>query len=516
MRPFRPARVGAIATTYVLAASLLSLTTSAPASAHGDAERNRRVAETTVAEAPSGLSTTGPIAQLGTVPGDLGISGCFLESRPIFVLSGLGGLSVFDVSDGAAPTRVGFLDSAQFENEAMTCGERRTRRGTRRFALVGLDLFQASTTDPQHVNVGGSELVVVDVTTPSKPRIIGRTPGTTSTHTVACVRETDCRFAYSAGDDATDRFSIFDLRRPGRPRELDSNPRRKGIQAFASPTAGHKWNFDQAGVATHTGFDGSSMWDVRKPRRPRLLATTGKAGRGDHPDAEGYNDFIHHNSFRPHARAFRPRARPRLRNGNVLLVTEEDYEETDCTKAGSFQTWWVKRLNGRPGGIVPLDKVELADLGTYPPAQLGDLTSRGAFCSSHWFDYRAGGIVAAGFYGGGTQILDVRNPRRITSYASSWWGVSEVWDAMWLPVYQGNRRTNRSTNVVYSIDLVRGLDVYAVDLPGDGRSGAVPYDGVSSRAKSGSSAAATLPLGLVVIGVGGALWLRRRVHRRTP
>ena len=236
---------------------------------------------------------------------------------------------------------------------------------------------------------------------------MGRAPATTSTHTVACVDDTDCRYAYSAGDSGSDSFSVFDLRRLGQPREVDADPDRAGVQPFRSPTAGHKWNFDAAGIGTHTGFDGSSMWDVERPRHPRLLATTGRAGgAGDASGADGYNDFIHHNSFRPNAAAFTPNSAPSLRNGNILLVTEEDYEQTDCTRAGSFQTWHVKRLDGGAGGIVPLDKVELSDLGSYPLPQ-------GAFCSAHWFDYRPGGIVAIGYYGGGTQLIDVREPKRL-------------------------------------------------------------------------------------------------------
>ena len=111
------------------------------------------------------------------------------------------------------------------------------------------------------------------------------------------------------------------------------------------------------------------------------------------------------------------------------------------------------------GSIVPLDKVELSDLGTYP-------LPVGAFCSSHWFDYRPGGLVAVGFYGGGTQVLDVSDPREITSHASAVWGASEVWDAMWVPVYKNGKQTQRRTNIVYAIDLLRGLDVYAVDVTG--------------------------------------------------
>ena len=149
-------------------------------------------------------------------------------------------------------------------------------------------------------------------------------------------------------------FSIFDLRDLDAPKEVDGDRRQEGLQPHSSPTAGHKWNFDAAGYGTHTGFDGASMWDVRKPPRPKLVTTTGKAGRGEHADYAGWNDFILHNSFRPHAKRFKPNAKPSLRNGNILLVTEEDYEQTDCSLAGSFQTWWVKRLDGRRNAIVPL------------------------------------------------------------------------------------------------------------------------------------------------------------------
>ena len=232
------------------------------------------------------------------------------------------------------------------------------------------------------------------------------------------------------------------------------------MQGFASPTAGHKWNFDDAGFGTHTGFDGASMWSTTNPRAPKLVTTTGLAGQGDDPKYPGWNDFILHNSQRPNAKAFRNGAAPSLANGNILLVTEEDYEQTDCSKAGSFQTWWVKRLDGTRNAIVPLDKVELADLGTFP-------LPVGAFCSSHWFDYHPSGIVAAGFYGGGTQFLDVRNPKDIKSYGHATWGVSEVWDSYWMPVYsKAGVMTPKKTNLAYSVDLVRGIDVYRVDLPG--------------------------------------------------
>ncbi|WP_372727858.1 hypothetical protein [Nocardioides sp.] len=451
----------------------------------------------------AGLMSSDNVNLLSTSPSQVGISGCFMKTAPLFVTSGLDSVRVFDITDAAHPELVGVLPSVQFENEAMNCGERRTEKGVERFVLIGVDLYQTSPGDIQHTNVGGKELVVVDVTTPSSPRIRSRVAGTTSTHTVACVNERNCTFAYSAGGRST--FSIFDLRNLDAPREVDGNRKEAGLQPFATPTGGHKWNFDAAGYGTHTGWNGASIWKTTRPARPRLVTTTGDAGMGTDPAFEGWNDFILHNSFRPNAKAFKPGRKPSFRNGNVLLATEEDYEQTDCSLAGSFQTWWVKRLDGKPSSIVPLDKVELSDLGTFP-------LPRGAFCSSHWFDFRPGGIVAVGFYGGGTQLIDARNPRALKPYGHAVWGASEVWDSMWVPIYNAQgKQTRRVSNIVYSIDLVRGLDVYAVDLPGKNHSARPTAAAVPTRTVSQRASDSAMSVGLV----GGAMVLTIAVRRRT-
>ena len=431
-----------------VATAALSLTAAAPASAHNDKERTEKMRSEYSAGTNIPLLSSPNVNLVSSNPGSAGISGCFTKSAPLFVMSNLDSIKVYDVSDPLKPTLTGTLPNLVFENEAMNCGERKTRNGTARFALVGADLYDVPAGDIEHSNVGGKELLVVDVTDPTNPHVRSTVPGTTSTHTVACVAETDCQYAYSAGSSSQKTFSIFDLTDLDSPVEVDSDPAKAGVQPFSTPTAGHKWNFDNAGYGTHTGFEGSSMFDVSNPRAPELVTTTGAAGRGENPDdtANGYNDFIHHNSFRPNASAFTANAAPSFKNGNIMLVTEEDYEQTDCSKAGSFQTWHVKRLDGTPDAIVPLDKVELSDLGTFPVPQY-------AFCSAHWFDYHPSGIVAVGYYGGGTQFVDVRKPTELTSYGYASWGASEVWDAYWVPVY--NKRdvaTNKKTNLVYSVD----------------------------------------------------------------
>ena len=448
----------------LLATAALGVAAGWPAAGHGDHGRDAARAERLRSAYTDGtgvpLVSSPNVRLAASFPETAGISGCFLRSAPLFVMSSLDSLSVFDVSEPTSPRLVGTLPNLVFENEAITCGERRTADGVERFALVGVDLYDVST-DIDHTagSTGGNSLIVVDVTDPARPRIRSSAPTTTSTHTVACVVDTDCRHAYSAGGRTT--FSIVDLDDLDRPFEVDADPAVAGVQPHRSPSGGHTWNFDGAGYGTHTGWNGSSMFDVRDPARPQLVTTTGAAGRGLNPDGtkNGYNDFIHHNSARPNAAAFRPDAPPSFANGNVLLVTEEDYEDVNCATAGSLQTWWVKRLDGTPDAIVPLDKVELADLGTFP-------SPAGAFCSAHWFDYHPSGVVTVAYYGGGTQLVDARDARDLRSYGYAVWGASEVWDSYWVPVYSSRgTMTGRRTNIAYSVDLVRGLDVYTVDLP---------------------------------------------------
>lgn len=474
MLPVTPARLAA--------AGLLTLSmvlAGGAAHAHGDHDRAKRMTDRYDAGLSAPLISSPNVRLAAMRPGSAGISGCFLQSAPIFVMSGLDDVTVFDVSDPVSPREVGSMPSAQFENEAMNCGERKVSKNrTDRFAMIGVDLYQASPDDLEHVNApvaGDYELVIVDVTDPTSPHVRSRVRSTTSTHTVTCIDGTDCRYAYSAGDDSEVRgqgsFSVFDLTDLDDPVEVDSDEATPGIQPFRSDAVGwggHKWNVDAAGYATHTGAGGTYVFDVRDPVRPVEVANTGAAGdTAREGSINHFNDFIHHNSFRPNAKAFRPNASPSLANGNILLVTEEDYEDPDCSTAGSFQTWHIKRLDGSDGSIVPLAKVELADLGTFP-------VPVGAFCSAHWFDYNPSGVVAVGFYGGGTQLIDVTDPTAPVSHGYATWGASEVWDSMWAPVY--NRKgvaTSQRTNLIYSVDLVRGLDVYVVDVPGDGL-GAVP------------------------------------------
>ncbi|HEX6935660.1 MAG TPA: hypothetical protein VF227_03990 [Actinomycetes bacterium] len=428
------------------------------------------------------------------VPDTAGISGVFAKSAPYFYVSSTDSITVYDVSDPVAPRIAGVLPNIVFENEAMNYGEKKVDGVVNRFVLVGADLVEYSPTAPDHVG-SSNEVMLVDVTDPANPHIRSRVATQTNTHTVSCIRETDCQYAYTAGRNG--KFSVIDLTDLDAPRELGvfDSPA-GGPNAVFTSGAGHKWNFDDAGYGIHTGSGGSAVFDVSDPTTPRLVATT-----DEHGVTGPWNDFIHHNSARPNASRFDPAAAPSVANGNVLLVTEEDYENTDCATAGSFQTWRVGSLDGTPGTITPLDRINPVDLGE------GVSTPNMAFCSAHWFDYHQSGIVAQGYYEGGLRLIDVRDASDITEFGYVASGLSEVWDAYWVPQRNKNGVAgSNKTNIVYTVDAVRGLDVYTVDLPGSATS--TPLLGSVGALPGADPAATVLAAGLV--GLTGLALLRRR------
>ena len=428
------------------------------------------------------LVTSPGVRLVDTVPYETGmIAGVFAKTGPYFYASSLDSISVFDTSDPAHPKLAGTVDNLVFENEAMTYGERRTGRDVvERFVLVGADLYQASSSDIQHVNVGGGELLVVDVTDPTNPHVRSRVDVDNSTHTVACVDEWNCDFAYSAGNDG--EFSVIDLRDLDAPAVAGTHTSSAaGPNATFTSGAGHEWNFDGTGLGWHTGSGGTAVFDVTDPAAPVSVNATDENGI-----APGWNDFIHHNSLRPNGKKFQAGAEPSLANGNVVVVTEEDYfndgDEVLCERAGSVQTWWVEDLDGEAyrsgtpdtpgsGTISPLDASNV-------PAEFGGGLSlpAGAFCSAHWFDYHQSGIIAQGFYQAGLRFVDLRDPSNIQQFGYVTGGATEVWDAQWVPERnKQGQATGKKSNFVYTNDAVRGIDVYQVDLPGEdlGDTGAI-------------------------------------------
>ncbi len=103
MRPTITVRAILTGVAVVLLALVSSVAWAAPAAAHGDKDRleEMRLEPASLPVAP--LLTSPNVRHLSANPGQLGISGCFLQTAPLFVTSGLDSLRVLDVSDGPRP-----------------------------------------------------------------------------------------------------------------------------------------------------------------------------------------------------------------------------------------------------------------------------------------------------------------------------------------------------------------------------------------------------------------------------
>lgn len=418
---------------------------------------------------------------LTTLPDAGAISGEFSRTGEFFYVSTLKGVSAYDVSDPRAPQLLGVFANVLFENESMTYGERIVNGELRRFVILAIDAAGVPVTDPEHIHVGFDRLQILDVTDPTNMQIIGDVQTEHSTHTVQCVDQQDCRYAYNAGDNGT--FEILDFTDLENPQVLKkvASPAAGPNGIFASG-AGHYWEFDSAGIGWHTGSGGAVAFNVTDPTNPRPIQATNPQGL-----KTPYNDFILHNSRRPNGENFQSGGAPDVGKGNVLLVTEEDYandgneilcEQQNGDEAGTFQTWQIPDLDGEdyragnPGGkpsqgtIKPLDIVNA-------PAEFGDNanfdTPAGVFCSGHWFDYHEDDVVAQGYYQQGLWFEDVSDPTNIRYYGHYTPVASEVWDAYWVPKRDSEGLpTGKHMNIVYTVDAVRGVDVLEVDLPSTG------------------------------------------------
>ncbi len=417
-----------------------------------------------------------PVTHVCNIPETNMISAEFATTGNFLYASSLDSLNVYsyEMADGVPSgwTLEGSVPIVNFENESMTYGERRNGAGeiTDRFVIMADDLVTAHE-DGAHT--GGENVVIIDVTDPTAPYVRSEGEIPTSTHTVQCVDRLACDYAYSVGGEGV--FTIIDLR------DLDAPAPVAGREAVPSPAAGpnavftsgsgHDWWFDEAGIGWHTGSGGIAAFDVTDPLDPVLL------NQGDETAiTPPLNNFILHNAKRPNASAFddtRETNEPNLAKGNVALVTEEDYfntgQEVDCSQAGLFQTWYVPNLDGSDVAADAADAVP----GTGSIRNLDSINApleqgipAGGFCSAHWFDYHETGIVAEAFYQGGFHLIDVRDPSDLKPYGFAHAGLSEVWDAYWIPTRDADGvLTGSHTNFAITADLVRGLDVFEVDLP---------------------------------------------------
>ncbi|HET9671812.1 MAG TPA: hypothetical protein VFQ40_03065 [Actinomycetota bacterium] len=365
------------------------------------------------------LATSSNVEVLGTVPTGPAF-GMVFSGHWAFV-TGPSGLTVLDIAAPAAPVIAAVHPLPHFENEDVDlCGDT---------LLI---------TNDRATRDLGSILYAFDVSSPANPRLVSATPvgltgnGRGAGH-IATFVDDGCSQMWLDGGDLVE---VFDLSDPAAPRSLGK------FESVASRSDAfrvtHDTEKDRHGVLWSVGGGGVAGYRLTDdPLAPDLVASSGDAAVNPSP----YNDFILHNS---------------QRRGKTLLVTEEDYIDTDevppggCRGQGKFETWAVSM---RAGGMRPLDAWM---------TELNGSDSKATFavnCSSHWFD-ASKDLVAMGWYEQGTRFLDVHDPRDIRQVGYHLPANGSTWAASWSP-------TDPTRSIVYTADAYLGVEVLRIDRKAD-------------------------------------------------
>lgn len=291
-----------------------------------------------------------------------------------------------------------------------------------------------------------NNLYVVDVSNPMLPALLGVSIFNDEGHTISCIphQGNGCAYAWIAGSRT---LPIFDLRDPSEPTQVASltlprpdpnNPNDTRCNAGGS----HDVQLDDAGIAWVSAGGGLFGFDYANPTSPTLVYEN--CAKNAHNTTSFNSSFILHNSQRPNGSAMNPSllSDSKVDPGELVLVTEEDYASA-CMDEGAFQTGWLRSVDGE----ARLDRVGTFTLGMGTVANGAKVT--GGLCSSHYFDYRADGIVSVAWYEQGVRFLDVSTPGQIRQVGYYLPLVTEMWNAQWKP----------GTNLVYTFDVARGLEV---------------------------------------------------------
>jgi hypothetical protein len=290
----------------------------------------------------------------------------------------------------------------------------------------------------------GSVMYVVSIANRTSPAVTAVLPlgltgnGRGSGHIANFVKP-DCSQLWVDGGD---HVEVVDLTVPSAPKSLGKFESAASLSDAFKVT--HDTELDSTGTVWSVGGGGAAGYRLTPdPLAPQLLGTTGTAGRNPSP----YNDFILQNS---------------QRRGKTLLVTEEDYVDTDevppggCRGQGKFETWDLSRL--KSGSITPLGTWETELNGMFTSGAVDSKAPVTANCSSHWFDAKSG-IAAVGWYEQGVRFLDYRTPTAIAQVGYYIPANGSTWAAYWSP-------TDPNGEVVYTADAYRGVDVLKIDRGG--------------------------------------------------
>jgi hypothetical protein len=329
---------------------------------------------------PVGPAVTSPnLTYLGTIPIDspgVGARLVTVGGQKRLYVSGVPGLSIYDVTRPEEPALLGHLPLPNWENEDVS---------------VSADGDWTLVTE----YTGTFYVHVIDTRNPRVPLPASSIALGSAGHTSECL-DAACDWVYGS------EGQILDLRDKFDPVLLEQ----EWTDLLKLPD-GHAINRDAAGLFT-IDTTPLALADLRNPLKPMVLATA--------PDGEQEENATayQHNTLRPRADKWRPRTtgadrRDRsLRPGELILGNGETNFTGTCNEgSGPFATWSARDWDrGAPLQVLDVFRPLSGEYTDGNPA----LNALG--CSGHWFSTRNVGsdgdqLVAAGWYEHGTRLLRV-------------------------------------------------------------------------------------------------------------
>jgi hypothetical protein len=368
--------------------------------------------------------TSDNLTYLGTIPIDapgVGARLVTVDGQRRFYVSGIPGLSIYDVTDPEAPALLGHLPLPNWENEDVS---------------VSADGDWTLVTE----YTGSFYVHVIDTRNPRVPLVASSILMGSAGHTSECLDEA-CNWVYGS------EGQILDLRDKFHPVLLEQ----EWTDMLDLPD-GHAINIDSAGLAT---IDTTPLTfaDLRNPMQPKVLA---QAPEGEQ-DAKA--TAYQHNTLRPTADLWKPRTaatrkRAALTYGEVIMGNGETNGTGTCNDgSGPFATWSARDWDrGAPLKVLDVFRPVSGDYSDGDPAinVLG--------CSGHWFSTRTVGfdgdqLVAAGWYEHGTRLLRVDAQTGTISQVGFHQPVlGSASAAHWVGDHH-----------IYVVDYARGIDILRYD-----------------------------------------------------
>jgi hypothetical protein len=215
---------------------------------------------------------------------------------PLLFASGVKGLSIYDISDPASPTPVGFLPLPHSQNEDVQVSEDGTR------VIIAAD---GNLPAPNPITVG---LHVIDTSDPSSPAHVAWLDGSEgANHTAACA-DAACDWIYGSSggifEVVTDEDGEVTIER----QETDWFEAATQIEGQDRLTRSHALNRSvhpdpETGEAVNVLTSDSTprlMMDVNDPANPVVLTSSGDEDVSD-------DGFLQHNNQRPNSQFWTPR-----------------------------------------------------------------------------------------------------------------------------------------------------------------------------------------------------------------